>query len=47
MAVSIKSAPVLRGKAAKKIIANMNKPVDRSAIFKKCKERSQLFKVVQ
>ena len=47
MAVSVKASPVLRGKALKKFIANMEHPVNRSGIFQKCKERSKLFKVIK
>lgn len=43
MAVSIKPTPVIKGEAAKKIIANYEKPVNKSKILKEIENEPKIF----
>ncbi|NLZ51655.1 MAG: hypothetical protein GX892_00610 [Thermoanaerobacteraceae bacterium] len=46
MPVSIKPAPIIKGEAAKKILKEMENPAGKTELFKKCKEASRLFTMV-
>ena len=43
MAVSVKPTPVFTGEAAKKLIEKIEKPTDKTELFKKCEQLSKIF----
>lgn len=46
MPVSTKPTPVFKGEAAKKLLKQMENPTDKTELFKKCKEASKIFTIV-
>jgi hypothetical protein len=47
MSVSIKPSPIIKGKAARRILHIMNHPTDNTELFKKCAELSKIFTTVE
>lgn len=43
LAVSMKSTPVFKGDAAKRLIDNLENPKDNSELFEKCRESAKMF----